>query len=63
MTVDLNTPISYFAYAFNTVLGWLTSVEWVIGAIHFNLFDLMLSIIIFDLVVWFIRMLLWANGE
>lgn len=54
MTVDLNTTLDSFRLVFWTVLDWLKSIDWVIGSIHFNLYDLTIAMLALELIWWFV---------
>lgn len=52
--VDLTGAIGDFFSIFNTVLTWLRNTTFIIGSVEFSLFTLAISIIVLDLIIWFV---------
>ena len=62
LTIDLNTALSYFLGLSNLVFEWMDSKKFVIGHIHFTLWELTLSIIALEVIWWFF-LRIFLGGE
>lgn len=58
MSIDITSGITGFLSIFTTIYDWLWGFNITIGSVTFNLIQLAVSLIIIDLMIWFVFTLL-----
>lgn len=61
MNIDISSGISGFFSVFQAVYDWLLDFNITIGSVTFNLIQLAISLIVIDLIIWFVFSIL--GGE
>lgn len=58
MNIDITSGITGFLSIFTSIYNWLLDFDITIGSVTFNLIQLAVSLIIIDMMIWFIFTLL-----
>lgn len=61
MIIDITTGITNFFSIFTSLYNWLDSFNITIGSVSFSFIQLIVSLIVIDIIIWFVFKLLGGD--